>query len=383
MSHATTQPPLILVDGSSYLYRAFFASQQADMRTEEGFPTGAIRVVTSMLRSLLKLYPASPVVVVFDAKGKTFRDEIYADYKANRPSMPDDLRLQIEPIHAIVRAMGLPLLAVEGVEADDVIGTLARQASAAGRSTVISTGDKDMAQLVDEHVLLMDTMKNVTTDRATVKEKFGVWPEQVIDYLALVGDTADNIPGVPKCGPKTAAKWLEEYGDLEGVIAHADAIKGKIGENLRASLAQLPMAYELATIKTDVALEQGIDDFTPPAADKEALLALFTEYRFRSWIAELSGESSDAASASEAVAATPSGVPSERNYQVITEQAQLDTWLERLRTAPLFAFDTETTSLDYMQAEIVGVSFAIEPGEAAYVPLAHDYVGAPTQLDRA
>jgi len=381
MPQPSSQPPLILVDGSSYLYRAFFASQQADMRTDSGFPTGAIRVVTSMLRSMLKLYPDSPVVVVFDAKGKTFRDDIYPEYKAHRPSMPDDLRLQIEPIHAIVRAMGLPLLAVEGVEADDVIGTLARQASAAGRATIISTGDKDMAQLVDAHVLLMDTMKNVTSDRDTVKEKFGVWPEQVIDYLALVGDTADNIPGVPKCGPKTAAKWLEEYGDLDGVIAHADAIKGKIGENLRASLAQLPMAYQLATIKTDVALDCAPADFGQPQPDREALLNLFGEYQFRTWVAELSGDGTASAgvAATEAQAAA---APAVLDYQLITDQAALDRWLERLQQAELFAFDTETTSLDYMEAEIVGVSFAVAPGEAAYVPLAHDYVGAPDQLDR-
>ncbi|WP_210397296.1 DNA polymerase I [Motiliproteus sediminis] len=382
MTSNATSSPLILVDGSSYLYRAFFASQQADMRTDAGFPTGAIRVVTSMLRSLIKLYPESPVVVVFDAKGKTFRDDIYPEYKAQRPSMPDDLRLQIEPIHAIVRAMGLPLLAVEGVEADDVIGTLARQASAAGLDTIISTGDKDMAQLVDQHVMVMDTMKNVTLDRAGVIDKFGIPPELIIDYLALMGDKVDNIPGVPGVGEKTALALLQGIGGIDALYANLDQIatldfRGakSMAKKLEDNRANAELSYTLATIKTDVELALAPTDFPKPAPNNDALLELFSEYQFRTWVAELQG------SAPDPVASTPAA-PADLDYQVITGQAELDRWLERLTNAPLFAFDTETTSLDYMEAEIVGVSFALEPGEAAYVPLAHDYVGAPPQLDR-
>lgn len=377
--------PLILVDGSSYLYRAFFASQQADLRTSSGAPSGAIRVVTSMLRRLLKDYPGSPVVVVFDAKGKTFRDEIYPEYKAQRPSMPDDLRSQIEPIHNIVRAMGLPLIAVEGVEADDVIGTLALQASESQRRCIISTGDKDMAQLVSDHVSLINTMNDSHMDRDGVIEKFGVPPELIIDFLALMGDKVDNIPGVPGVGEKTALGLLQGIGGIEDLYQNLDKIADlgfrgakTMAKKLEANRDNADLSYLLATIKTDVELQQGINDFVPPQPDSDALTTLFTEFEFRSWISELNP---DAASASTADAGTPAA-PSELDYQTVLEQAELDRWIERLQQAELFAFDTETTSLNYMEAEVVGVSFAIEAGEAAYVPLAHDYMGAPPQLDR-
>lgn len=387
MTDAATTKPIILVDGSSYLYRAFFASQQADLRTSKGEPSGAIRVVTSMLRRMLKDYPGSPVIVVFDAKGKTFRDDIYPEYKAQRPSMPDDLRSQIEPIHSIVRAMGLPLIAVEGVEADDVIGTLAVQASAAQRETIISTGDKDMAQLVSDHVSLINTMNDTKMDRDGVIEKFGVPPELIIDFLALMGDKVDNIPGVPGVGEKTALGLLQGIGSIEALYANLDKIAGlgfrgakTMAKKLETNRENADLSYLLATIKTDVELEQGIDDFVPPQPDNEALTALFTEFEFRSWISELDP---DAASPASTVSdpATPAA-PSELDYQTILEQADLDRWIERLKQAELFAFDTETTSLNYMEAELVGVSFAIDAGEAAYVPLAHDYMGAPEQLDR-
>jgi DNA polymerase I len=367
--------PVVLVDGSSYLYRAFYASQQADLRTADGFPTGAIRVVTSMLRGLLKQYPESVVVVIFDAKGKTFRDDLYSDYKANRPSMPDDLREQIEPIHEIIKAMGLPMLVVDGVEADDVIGTLAAQATSKKIDTVISTGDKDMAQLVSDHVVLMDTMKNAFTDREGVIEKFGVPPERIIDYLALVGDTVDNIPGVPKCGPKTAVKWLSEHDSMNGVIANADNVKGKVGENLRNSVDFLPLSYQLATIKLDVELDESVDQLAHTDTDNEKLLELFTRFQFKTWVAELSDDNQQSDSIEQA--------RREGEYHTVLEQADFDHWIKKLTEADLFAFDTETTSLKYMEAKIVGVSFAVEPGVAAYVPFAHDYVGAPEQLDES
>ncbi|WP_026291432.1 DNA polymerase I [Marinobacterium rhizophilum] len=385
-------PSLILVDGSSYLYRAFFASQQADMRTKDGFPTGAVRVVTSMLRSLIKQYPKSPVVVVFDAKGKTFRDELFVEYKSQRPPMPDDLRLQIEPIHDIVRAMGLPLLMVDGVEADDVIGTLARQASAKSMSTLISTGDKDMAQLVDEHVTLINTMNDVRMDAAGVKEKYGIPPELVIDLLALMGDKVDNIPGVPGVGEKTALGLLQGIGGIADLYENLDKIatlgfRGaktmakKLEENREAA----ELSYLLATIKTDVELDQSVTDFGLPTPDNDKLLELFKRFSFRSWIQELGAGSASQMNASSAKDAEDgaAAVPAQIEYETVLEQADLDRWIEALRGSSLFAFDTETTSLDSMQAELVGVSFCIEPGRAAYVPLAHDYVDAPDQLDRA
>ena len=367
-------PPVVLVDGSSYLFRAYHALPP--LTTSKNHPTGAIKGVISMLRKLEQDFPGSKMVVVFDAKGKTFRHEMYEDYKANRPPMPEDLAVQIQPIHEIVRAMGLPLLVVDQVEADDVIGTLAHEATSKGIDVVISTGDKDMAQLVSDHVTLINTMTETTMDREGVVEKFGVKPEQIIDYLALVGDKVDNIPGVNKCGPKTAVKWLNEHGDLDTIIGHADQVKGRIGEHLREALDTLPLSRELATIRTNVDLDFGLEDLNLRKQDDDALLALFREYEFRSWIAELENSSRDNPKP-EAPRQTI-----ERNYSIITDQKELDDWIDRLGKAEYFAFDTETTSLRYMDAEVVGVSFAIRPGEAAYVPLAHDYMDAPEQLDR-
>jgi len=360
--------PLVLVDGSSYLYRAFHA--MPNLTNSQGGHTGAVYGVINMLRRLIKDYDPRYMAVVFDAKGKTFRDEMYPDYKATRPPMPDTLRSQIEPIHDIVRALGLPLLVVEGVEADDVIGTLARQAAARGFDTVVSTGDKDLAQLVDEHVTLINTMTDTVSDPAGVTEKFGVPPERIVDYLTLIGDTSDNIPGVPKVGPKTAVKWLQEYGSLEGVVEHAGEIKGKVGENLRSTLSHLDLSRTLVTIRTDVELPVGPTDLERRAPDEQTLRELYARMEFKTWLAELGGlESSE----SESVDAS---------YEMVTEAKALDGWIARLREAGTFAFDTETTDLDAINAEVVGVSFALRSGEAAYVPLAHSYPGAPAQLER-
>lgn len=383
-------PPAILVDGSSYLFRAFHA--MPPLTNSAGHPTGAIRGVINMMRKLQKDYPDSQVIVIFDAKGKTFRNDMYPEYKANRPSMPDELRVQIQPIHDIIKAMGLPLLVIEGVEADDVIGTLAAQATKHKRDVIISTGDKDMAQLVNQHVSLINTMTDTFMDVDGVVEKFGVRPDQIIDYLSLMGDKVDNIPGVEKCGPKTAVKWLDAYESLQGVIDNADSVKGKIGENLRASLGFLPLSYELATIKCDVELEQDLPDIETHAIDKETLLSSFSEFEFKSWVAELGGKVEDKKSStsaettiSDATSNSNTALPNEKietDYQILFEQSQLDEWFEKLSQAELFSFDTETTSLNYMEAEIVGFSFAIEAGQAAYVPMAHSYDGAPEQLDR-
>lgn len=374
--------PIILVDGSSYLYRAFFASQQADLRTQDGFPTGAVRVVTSMLRSLLKQYPESPVTVVFDAKGKTFRDELFAEYKANRPSMPDDLRLQVEPIHQIIRAMGIEVLVEEGVEADDVIGTLAREATEKCRSVIISTGDKDMAQLVNEQVTLINTMNDTKMDIEGVKEKFGIPPELIIDLLALQGDKVDNIPGVPGVGEKTALALLQGIGGIAALYENLDKIaelgfRGSktMAQKLLDHKADAELSYQLATIKTDVALHVKIDEIPIPKPDNEALLTLFKQYEFRSWIEEL-----ESGAVSHADVTPAEKV--ETDYQVILTWDAFDQWVERLKAAEIFALDTETTSLNYMEAELVGLSFSIRTGEAAYLPLAHDYVGVPDQLDR-
>ena len=374
-------PPVVLVDGSSYLFRAYHALPP--LMTSKNQPTGAIKGVISMIRKLEQDFPGSKMVVVFDAKGKTFRHDLYEAYKANRPPMPEDLGVQIPPIHEIVRAMGLPLLIVEGVEADDVIGTLAHEATNKGIDVVISTGDKDMAQLVSDHVTLINTMTDTRMDREGVVEKFGVKPEQIIDYLALVGDKVDNIPGVNKCGPKTAVKWLQTWSNLDEVIGHADEVKGKIGEYLREATETLPLSYELATIRTDVSLDFGLEDLQLREQNDDELLDLFREHEFRAWINELDASSeniSDPATAQKAE--NPTATRTEKNYSVITDKASLNEWLERLKKAPLFAFDTETTSLRYMEAQVVGVSFAIEPGEAAYVPFGHDYMGAPEQLER-
>ena len=369
-----SRPPFILVDGSSYLFRAYHALPP--LTNSRGEATGAILGVVNMLRKLIDEYHPEYMAVVFDAPGGSFRNEIYDQYKANRPPMPDDLREQIEPLHRIVEAMGLPLLIVPGVEADDVIGTLATQASSRGMETLISTGDKDLAQLVDEHTTLINTMNDTRLDRDAVIEKFGVAPEQIVDYLALVGDPVDNIPGVPKCGPKTAAKWLARYGSLDGLIEHADDIKGKVGESLRQSLATLPLARELTRIRRDLDLPQKPEALRPGQPDQEQLRKLFAWMEARRLLETLDGEAGgEADPAGESVA--------EPRYETLLDAEAFDRWLERLRGAELFAFDTETTSLDYMQAEIVGVSFAVEPGQAAYLPVAHSYQGAPPQLDRS
>jgi len=364
--------PLLLIDGSSYLFRAFHA--MPDLQTRDGTHTGAIRGVIAMLRRLAKDYPGSPVAVVFDAKGKTFRNDMYSEYKANRPPMDDRLRAQIAPIHEMVKAMGMPLLVVPGVEADDVIGTLAVQATKAKRPTVVSTGDKDMAQLVTKYVSLVNTMTDTAMDESGVEEKFGVRPDQIIDYLALMGDTADNIPGVPKVGPKTAAKWLGIYGTLDELIAKADEIKGKVGESLRDSLEQLPLSRALTAIKCDVELDQSVEELVAAEPDVDALRELFERYEFKTWRDELSGDGEQESTAQPAA---------DRSYDCVLEKKQLNAWLKKLKKAPLIAFDTETTSLDYMEAELVGVSFAVTKGEAAYVPVAHDYEGAPAQISLA
>ena len=365
--------PFILVDGSSYLYRAFHA--MPNLTNSAGDYTGAVYGVVNMLRKLLKDYDPQYMAVVFDAKGKTFRDDLYKEYKANRPPMPPELRKQIEPLHQVIQAMGIPMLVIEGVEADDVIGTLAAAATQNKMDTLISTGDKDMAQLVNEHVTLMDTMKNTLMDRDGIIEKFGLPPERIIDYLALMGDKSDNIPGVPGVGPKTAVKWLEQYDSLEGIKQHAAEIKGKVGENLRASLDQLPLSYQLATIKCDVELDAAPDDLTLQEPDSKELTEILGRLEFKTWLSEiLSGEQKGADKTEN---------NKHKQYETIYTEKELSAWINKLEKAPLFAFDTETTDLDYMKAELVGVSFSVEENEAAYVPVAHDYQGAPKQLGRA
>ena len=364
-------PPFVLVDGSSYLFRAYHALPP--LTNSSGEATGATVGVVNMLRKLLADYQPSHIAVVFDAPGKTFRDDLYPDYKANRPEMPEDLREQIQPTLDIIRAMGLPLLIVDDVEADDVIGTLAREATEQGIDTLVSTGDKDMAQLVNRHVTLVNTMTDTVLDEQGVQGKFGVRPDQIVDFLALTGDSVDNIPGVPKCGPKTAAKWLGQFGTLDEVIARADDVQGKIGESLRASLDILPLSRILTRIKTDVGLGVGPQDLQPDEGDPAVLRKLYERLESRRLLASLDDAPAEAAVARAASAAT---------YETILDGASLDHWLERLRSADLFSFDTETTSLDYMRARVVGVSFAVEAGAAAYLPLAHDYPGAPDQLDR-
>ena len=366
----TTNTPFVLVDGSSYLFRAYHALPP--LTNSKGEATGAIVGVINMLQKLIDEYRPEHIAVVFDAPGGSFRNKLYAQYKANRPPMPDELRQQIKPLHRIIRAMGLPLLMIPGVEADDVIGTLATQAAVLKMETLVSTGDKDLTQLVNEHTTLINTMNGTLMNRETVTEKFGVKPEQIIDYLALVGDVSDNIPGVPKCGPKTAAKWLQQYGDLDKIIAHADEIKGKVGENLRRSLEQLPVSRELTKIRRDLDLDQAPTDLKPGAPAFETLRELYT------WI-----ESSRLLDTLSATDEKQEQTAVETAYETILTQADLDRWLDQLQQAEVFALDTETTSLDYMQAEIVGISFSIEPGVAAYLPLAHSYPGAPKQLSRS
>jgi DNA polymerase-1 len=392
---------LLLVDGSSYLYRAFHALPP--LTNSKGQPTGAVYGVVNMLRRLVKDYQPEYVAVVFDAKGKTFRDDMYAQYKANRPPMPPDLVVQIEPLHKIIKAMGLPLLMIDGVEADDVIGTLAVNATNQGLRTVISTGDKDMAQLVNDHVSLVNTMTNTQMDDAGVMEKFGVSPQHIVDYLALIGDKTDNVPGVMSCGPKTAVKWLQEYGTLEAVIANADNIGGKVGEQLRAAIPHLPLSKQLVTIKIDVPLPLSLNNLHEHAHEQHELVNLFKELEFKTWLSEMlkatdphpnpPPRSSAREGTGEGVTDFTSGsIPSlacggglgwgSRNYEIILTEKDFENWLAKLAQADLFAFDTETSSLNYMDAELVGISFCIDAGHAAYVPLAHDYLGVPQQLDR-
>ena len=361
---------LVLVDGSSYLYRAFHA--MPNLANSRGESTGAVYGIVNMLRRLMREYDTPYLAVVFDAPGKTFRDRLYSAYKANRPPMPDELRSQIDKVHAVIRALGLPLLSVPDVEADDVIGTLARAATAYGMETLIVSGDKDLAQLVDTKVRMCDSMKDVVYDVEGVEAKFGVPPERIVDFLALVGDTSDNIPGVPKVGPKTAVRWLKEYGSLDQLVAQADGIPGKVGENLRASLDQLPLSHQLATVKCDVALEEQPDDLKIGTPDEDALRQLYADLEFKTWLADLGGLN-EVDEGDGAVTA---------RYEIVLDKKALSRWLKQLSKAPLFAFDTETTSLNAMRARIVGVSFAVKPGEGAYVPLAHDYLDAPLQLNR-
>jgi DNA polymerase-1 len=380
---------LVLIDGSSYLYRAFHALPP--LTNAVGEPTGALFGVVNMLRAILKQKP-DYAAFVQDAPGPTFRDELYPAYKATRQATPDDLVAQVEPMLAIVAALGFPILRVSGVEADDVIGTLAKRAAAEGIDVTVSTGDKDFAQLVTPGITLVNTMTNTTLDAAGIVEKFGVRPEQIVDYLALMGDSVDNIPGVEKCGPKTAAKWLAEYGTLDGVIAHAADVGGKIGENLRKALPQLPLSRQLATIKTDVPLDLGPRELPLRERDVETLRGLYKRYEFNAALKELdAAERAAEAAIAPAVGRLgrsnpprcPAGepiVPGE--YELVTTPQQLDAWLDKLRAAPLIAFDTETTSLDPMLADIVGLSFAVEPNRACYIPVGHDYPGAPAQLPR-
>ncbi len=377
------QNPLILVDGSSYLFRAYYAPPH--LTNSKGEATGAIYGVVNMLKSLLKQFEPEQIAVIFDAKGKTFRNDMYEDYKANRPPMPDDLRTQIEPLHQIIKAMGLPLISIPGVEADDVIGTFARIATEQKRDVLISTGDKDMAQLVNEHVTLINTMTDTILDPSGVVEKFGVAPELIIDYLALMGDKVDNIPGVEGCGPKTAVKWLEKFGSLKEVIANAKNIKGKIGEKLGAAIEHLPLSYELATIKLDVDVESDLDLLKIQATDTDQLIKLYGECEFKRWLSALleSGVQDKSSEQASSDGNSENIDPEiETEYETILTESQLEIWAEKLQAADLFAFDTETTSVDYMVADLVGMSFCIEAGKAAYLPLAHDYLDAPQQLSK-
>ena len=363
---------LVLIDGSSYLYRAFHALPS--LTNSQGEPTGALHGVLTMIRKLLREEQPAHIAVVFDAPGKTFRDDLFAEYKATRPPMPDDLRSQVQPILDAVEAMGLPLLQVQGVEADDVIGTLCAQGEEAGLDVLVSTGDKDLAQLVTSRVTLINTMNDSRLDRDGVKAKFDVYPEQIIDYLALVGDSSDNIPGVPKVGAKTAAKWLNLYDSADGIVENSDQIKGKVGESLRDNIEQMHLSRDLATIRKDVELDVGIDDLKAVDADTDALRKLYSHYELRSLLRQLDEAGDEPAEAPEQEEAT--------EYETVLTWKAFDTWLERLGKAQLTAFDTETNSLDYMSAEIVGFSLCTQPGEACYVPVAHDFPGAPDQLPR-
>jgi DNA polymerase-1 len=363
---------LVLIDGSSYLYRAYHALPK--LSNSAGEPTGALHGVLSMINKLVREQPAGHIAVVFDAPGKTFRDEMYAEYKANRPPMPDDLREQVEPLIDAVRAMGLPLLRVEGVEADDVIGTLCCQSAEKGLNVLVSTVDKDMAQLVSDKVALVNTMTGQVLDRDGVKKKFDVFPEQIIDYLALVGDSSDNIPGVPRVGAKTAAKWLNQYPTADDIIENAGDIGGKVGESLRENIEQLKLSRDLATIRQDLDLDTGFDDLTPGEADNAALREIYSRFELRQLLRQLEGDSGESPAAE---------VEAEGDYETILDWSAFDHWHKLIADAELVAFDTETTSLDYMEAELVGISLSVEAGKAAYIPVAHDYPGAPDQLPRA
>src|SRR5271167_2627089 len=376
---------LILVDGSGYLYRAFHALPP--LTSSKGEPTGAVLGVLNMLNKLMKEESPARVAVVFDAPGRTFRDDLFDQYKAHRAPMPDDLRAQAQPLFDTVAAMGLPLLRVPGVEADDVIGTLAKQGADAGFKVLISTSDKDMAQLVGPNIELLNTMSNTRLDRMGVKAKFDVFPEQIVDYLALTGDASDNIPGVSNVGPKTAAKWLNQHQTLDSLIAHAAVISGKVGENLRNELPMLELSRKLATIDTKLALHVTAEQLEPGAPDVARLRELYTRLELRALRKSLGPEAAAVsagiaegagAQVTAPIAHKPAAV---RDHRAVLSQQAFDAWLEKLRAAPLISFDTETDSLAYMQARIVGVSFAVTPGEAAYVPLGHDYAGAPQQLD--
>ena len=412
MTSLPANPDLVLIDGSSYLYRAFHALPP--LTNSRGEPAGAVLGVVNMLLKFLRESASAQVVVVFDAPGKTFRDELFAEYKAHRPPMPDDLRAQVEPLLETVLALGLPLLRISGVEADDVIGTLARRAADAGRSVLISTGDKDMCQLVGPHITLVNTMSGSVYDRDGVKAKFDVWPEQMIDYLALVGDSSDNIPGIDKVGPKTAAKWLAQYSTLDNLVANAAEVPGKVGENLRAGLATLELSRRLATIRCDLELPQTAQDLERKPQDEAALRTIWSRLELRSLLRSL-GDTGASAEGSPASTTSPDASPgggrhgetmsaaaerggdgpadtlvvrpeiaaAPREYEVILDTQAFERWCQALEQASLFALDTETTSLDYMAARLVGLSFCIEPGKAAYLPLAHDYVGSPAQLDSA
>ena len=390
---STTQTsPMVLVDGSSYLYRAFHAIPP--MHTSDGHPTNATRGVISMIRSLIKTYPDSPMVIIFDAKGKTFRDEIYSEYKAHRPPMPDDLRPQIEPIHRMVEAMGLPLVIIDGVEADDVIGTIAKQVGEAGREVVVSTGDKDMAQLVTDKVTLVNTMNNTVMDIQGVKDKFGIPPELIIDYLALMGDKVDNIPGVPGVGEKTALALLQGLGSIKDIYTRLDEIAAlgfrgskTMKQKMEDNKAMAELSYTLATIKCDVELPFNSLELKNNEANKDVLKEWFAKLEFKTWLTDLdkapSVETASDTVNTEGQAAVPTASNIEANYETVLDKASFNKWLTTIQTAELTAFDTETTSLNYMAAELVGVSFSVEAGVAAYVPFAHDYEGAPEQLDRA
>ncbi len=391
-----TLPPasgktLLLVDGSSFLYRAFHA--MPDLRNRQGEPTGAIYGVLNMLRKLRHDYPADYSLCVFDAKGKTFRDDLYPEYKAHRPAMPDELSQQIEPLHQTIAAAGWNILTQEGVEADDVIATLVQQAAHDGARSIVATGDKDLAQLVNEHVTLVNTMSSETLDVPGVMVKFGVPPERIVDFLTLVGDAVDNVPGVEKVGPKTAVKWLAKYGTLDNLLQHTDEITGVVGENLRKKIDWLPLARRLLTVKSDVRLPKDYHELVPPAPDKEKLRKLFERFEFRSWLREINGDTAkrvgqqmNGSNSTPAVHGS-SGIEPTRTddavYETILTEAQLDAWLEKILAAEIVCVDTETTGLDMMNAQLVGISFAIQPHHAAYLPLAHVYPGAPDQIERS